>query len=215
MMAGTDRRLTDPAARSDTLTRRSFVVWGAIGGAGLASTACATSSLVTGTYKVGNDYEITLQAGWADISRWMVFRPRGLRLLTADGPLLNRLYVTEGLKPSEFIVRPQSREQPTPTYRGGMSSRELVEFVTDSVAAMGYVRVESREVRPATFGAAPAIRFDIAAATPEGLEIAGAALLAERAKRLYLMLYLAPREHYFAARLGDVEKVFASATLPA
>jgi hypothetical protein len=172
--------------------------------------ACATTT-VTGAYRVGRDYSVTLGSSWASLP----YQPRGLHLLTIDGPLLNSLYLTEGLSPGRFIVEPERRDRPTPTYRAGLSSRELVEFVADSVAALGYLDVETVSANPGKIGAADGIRFELAAKTARGLEIRGVGLIAERAGKAYTMFYLAPGEHYFEARLAEVESVFASATLAA
>jgi hypothetical protein len=58
------------------------------------------------------------------------------------------------------------------------------------------------------------VRFDLSTRTQAGLEIGGAALAARGADdKLNLMLYLAPREHYYARLLPDVEAAFASAAL--
>jgi hypothetical protein len=141
----------------------------------------------------------------------MVGRPKNVRLLSIDGPLLNRLYLTDGLAPGEFLLKPARKEQPTPTYRAGMAPTELVEFVADSVAALDYQRVETSNLRPTKFGGDNAIRFDISAQTTEGLNIAGTAMVAETGGKLYVVLYLAPREHYFAANLAEVEQIMASA----
>lgn len=99
----------------------------------------------------------------------------------------------------------------TPKVRTGMTSAERIEFVTDSIAAMDFQRVEAARPRAARYGGQPAVRFDITARTSEGLDLAGAAMAAEIAGKTYVILYLAPAEHYFAANLAEVEQVMASA----
>jgi hypothetical protein len=192
---------------SQTFVSRRTLLAGA---AGLALAGCATSGVVTGAYKVGPAYEVTLGDKWADISTWLGDRGPGVRLLTIDGPWLNRLYITEGLKPGQSMIRAPSRDRPNPTYRDNMSSRELVEFVVENVAVLGYQAPDSTNLRPAKFGVADGVRFEIATQTPRGLLIDGTALVAQRYGRLYVMLFLAPREHYFAVTLPEVEKIFAS-----
>lgn len=132
-------------------------------------------------------------------------------MLTIDGWQLNRLYVIDGLKSGDHIVRPASKEKPTPTFKSGMTPIEQVEFVTDSIAAMGYQRVEADGLRPVKVGESQALRADIVAKTPEGLDIAGIAQIAEINGKLYVILYLAPAEHYFEATRAEVESVMASA----
>jgi hypothetical protein len=178
----------------------------------LGLAGCATiASAPAGDYKVASGYTVTLGRQWSDLSSTIVGRPKNVRLLSIDGIFLDRLYLVDGLKPGEFIVKAASKDKPTPTYRSGMAPTELVEFVADSTAALDYQRVETSHLRPVNFGGTDGIRFDIAAQTNEGLDIAGQAIVAERAGKLYVTLYLAPKEHYYDAYLPEVEKVFSSA----
>lgn len=180
-------------------------------GALLALGACASiSNVPAGPMKVGSA-EVTLGRDWSDISTIMTGSVKKVRVLSIDGPLLNRLYVTDGLSAGEALIKAPSKDKPTPTLRDGMNSSERMEFVADSVAAMGYQRVETQRPRPARFGDAPAVRFDISARTEEGLDVLGTAMAAETGKKSYFVLYLAPAEHYYQASLPEVEKVIASA----
>jgi len=142
-----------------------------------------------------------------------VGRPKHVRLLSIDGPLLNRLYIADGLTSGQFLVKPMRKEQPTPTWTTGMSPSEQVEFVADSVSALDYQRVETSELRPVKVGAVDGMRFDISAKTAEGLDISGMAQVAESGGRLYLILYLAPSEHYFGAQKAEVEGIMTSARI--
>lgn len=176
-----------------------------------ALSACVTvTAAPTGAYKVGADYQVNLSHDWSDVSNIMVGRPKSVHLLSVDGPLLNRLYLSEGLIPGDFLVKPASKEQPTPTYRAGMTVREQVEFVADSVGALDYLRAETSNLRPAKFGDVDAVRFDITAKTKDGLDMAGAGEVAQTGGKLYVILYLAPAEHYYAAELSEVEAIFKS-----
>jgi len=183
----------------------------AIAAGALALTSCATVTAVQGPYEAGEAYTVTLNRQWSDVSAIMTQRPRNVRLLSIDGPLLNRLYIASAIEPDQFLVKPARRELPTPTFRADMTESELVEFVTDSVAALDYLRPEALNLRPENFGAHEGIRFEVQAQTPEGLNISGTALLARTGDRLHVMLYLAPSEHYFQRNLPDAESVFASA----
>lgn len=178
----------------------------------LALAACSTiTSVPVGDYKVSPTYTVTVGRQWADVTRTVFNRSKKVKILSVDGPLLNRLYLVEGLAPGEFIVKPLAKEQPTPTYREGMSPTELVEFVADSASALDYQRVETSGLRPAKFGSEDALRFDLTALTKEGLETNGSAVVAEKGGKLYVMLYLAPKEHYYGVLLPEVETVFGSA----
>lgn len=173
---------------------------------------CAVNSVApAGAYKMVKDYSVTLPDAWSDISNMMLNRPPNVRLLSHDGPLLDRLYLTDGLLAGQVMVKAASKEKPTPTYRAGMAPTEMVEFVADSVAALDYQRVATDALRPAKFGEADAIRFDITAKTSEGLDISGTALVSDRGGKLYVILYLAPTEHYYGAYLASVESIMGSA----
>jgi len=48
----------------------------------------------------------------------------------------------------------------------------------------------------------------------DGLDISGAALASEVRGMTYVVIYLAPAEHYFEATLGEVESIMASVRPP-
>lgn len=194
---------------SFTITRRA-ALWGA---AGAALSGCATSSLVPqGSYTANGAFRVTLQRPWSDLTNYMMPRPPGVRLLSIDGPMLNRLYLAT-IDPGGSLVRPRDRDTPRPTYRADMGDTEIVEFIVDCVA-VEFQSPESSALRPQSFGALPGVRFDLSSRTEAGLDIAGTALAARGANdKLNAMLYLAPCEHYYAQLLPDVEAAFASAAL--
>ena len=180
----------------------------------LALAGCASvTAAPAGRYQAGGGQELNLGRMWSDITPIIANRGKKVRVLSIDGPLLNALYVGSGLVPGDNVVRSYVKEQPTPLVRAGMSASERLEFVSDSVAAMGYQRVNLNRPRAATLSGTPGVRFDIDAVTSEGLEIKGAGLVAEVSGKLYLILYLAPAEHYFQASLPEVESVLASARI--
>lgn len=175
------------------------------------SACVSVTSAPAGAMKLGAG-QVTLGREWSDISQIMPARSKKVRLLSIDGPLLNRLYVTEGLAAGDYMIRAATKEHPTPLVRADMSVSEQIEFVADSVSAMDYQRVETARPRPVKFGQAPGVRFDITALTKEGLEMKGLGAVARGASgQLYVVLYLAPAEHYFAASLPEAESVIASA----
>ena len=172
--------------------------------------ACVTvTSAPAGPYAVGS-HAVTLGREWSDISVIMPWRPKNVRLLSIDGPYLNRLYIADGLKSGEFLIKPTSKERPTPVWKPGMTPVEQIEFVADSVAALDYQRVETTNPRPVV-GGASGLRVDVAAKTAEGLDISGVAQVTEADGRLYVILYLAPTEHYFAAQAPEVQRIMESA----
>ena len=182
--------------------------------AALVLTGCATVTAVpAGPYRVGGGYQVALGREWSDISAMMAGKTKKVRLLSLDGPLLNRLYLTDGLAAGDFLIKPQSKETPTPVIRSDMSPSERLEFIADSLAALEYQHVELVKPRPGAIGDTPGVRFDVTAQTKDGLDIRGAGLVAVRDSKVYVLLYLAPAEYYFQANLADVEAIMASARL--
>lgn len=190
------------------VTRRSIIA-AAAGGA--LAMGCATGGIAQGAYRAGDAFTITLNRPWSDLSAMLRPRPPGVRMLSVDGPLLNRLYLAS-LEAGQSLTRPSDRDTPRPLFRADMSDIELVEFVIDCIA-IEYQSPTSSALRPQNFGAAPGVRFDIAARTAEGLNISGTALVGRAEGKLNVMLFLAPSEHYYAALLPSVDATFASATL--
>lgn len=173
--------------------------------------ACAGGTLVTGPFKVGQAYNVTLQKTWSSVPLFDLNRE--VKYLTIDGPFLNNFYLTEGLAVGRSVVRTTRKSRPMPVVKTEMSETEMAEFVVDTVAAFGYEGVTSDNLRPAKFGSADAVRFDLSAKTDEGLEIKGISQVAMVGGKLHVMLFLAPGEHFFPTMVGDVEQVFASADL--
>ena len=179
----------------------------AVAACGLMLASCALITLApAGPYKVGKGASTTLDRDWADVSLLMPGQPKTVRLLSVDGPLLNRLYLSDGLIDGQPFVRPvRSREATTPVYRSGMGFTEQVEFIADSVTALGYERVATTAVRPVEVSGLRGVRFEITAFTKEGLEIKGIGQGVVKNDALYVAVYLAPGEHYFAVTRSNAE----------
>lgn len=174
--------------------------------------ACVSARPVSGAYASAAT-TITLAETWSDVSDYTQAQTPGSKVLTLDGPALNKLYLVSDIKPGQSIVRSVSKEKPTPVLRADLSFNEQVEFVTDSIAAMGYFRVETHDLRPQKIGAVDGLRFDFDAQTQEGLNIDGTALAAMSGGRFNLVMFMAPEEHYFPASKNRVEAILASTKL--
>lgn len=178
-----------------------------------AAAACAPiTSVPAGPLNLQGGHQVTLGRQWSDVSAILPQRAKKVRVLSIDGPMLNRLYVAEGLGAGEGLLRGASKERPAPTFHTDMGPNELVELTADSLAQLGYQRVATSELRPVKFGGHQGLRFDIEAQTESGLEIKGTASLAVINSKLYLIAYVAPAEHYFRAILPEVETIMGSAT---
>ncbi|HRD45971.1 MAG TPA: hypothetical protein PLF78_05760 [Caulobacter sp.] len=185
---------------------------GAAAGALLALAACAGIKAVPAGPYVHGGTSMTVGRTWTDLGL-VPGSPKALRMLTIDGPALNTLFVIDGLKDGEYIVRATSKERPTPTYRRGISPSEQVEFLADSTAAIGFQRVETDNIRPVTVSGVDGVRVDLTAQTAAGLNVSGTAQLVEVGGRLYILFYVAPTEHYFEATRAEVEAIMGSAKI--
>ena len=184
----------------------------AVLGAALALSACETVTLApAGAYAVGKGSGVTLSRAWSDFTP--ISGLKKVRMLSIDGPLLNRLYLSEGLVTGDYVVQPTNRrEATTPIYDASMSVTEQVEFVANSVTAMSYERVATSGVRPVQVNGQRGVRFDIEAATTEGLVIKGLGQAVKADDKLYVAIYLAPGEHYFAESRAAAEATMDSVT---
>lgn len=156
---------------------------------------------------------VRLGRSWSDVTPIFYGAEKKVRVLSIDGPALNTLFVATNLVPGDGLVRAASKDKPVPTIRKDMSDSELVEFVLDSVAAMGYQRPEAVALRPAASGDAQGLRFELATQTAGGLEISGTAEVLRADESVHTMLYLAPKEYYYESNLKEIEGIFQSLTL--
>lgn len=177
----------------------------------LTLAACSPISLApAGPYSVGGSPTVTLDRSWNDVSGLWLGKPKKMRLLSLDGLLLNRLYLSEGLVEGDYLVRPARREATTPVYAADMSITEQVEFVANSVTALDYERVETAAVRPLDITGQRAVRFELTARTKEGLDVRGLGQVLKRDDKLYVAIYLAPAEHYYQTSLASAEAAMTS-----
>lgn len=192
------------------MIRRAFVA----AAFAVALSGCASGGLVEpGPTQAGaGAFTVTPTRQWSDLTFLLNPRPPGVRMLSIDGPFLNRLYLAE-IQSGQSLVRPADRDTPRPLYRTDLTDTELVEFVIDCIA-VEYQSPTATALRPQMFAGRPGVRFDIETLTARGLRVSGTALVSRNGDRLQVMLYLAPSEHYYAELLPEVERIFASAATP-
>jgi hypothetical protein len=180
-------------------TARATLLGGLVGLA-----ACNPYKLVAvGPHEVAGRYRVQPQVEWNRRSD-----PAG-EVWTLHGEALDSLLLTSGLPDGDPLFRPPNVKD-LPSFRSGMSENEVMEFVVDSLARTGAMRVEAANLRPASFGGRPGLRFELSYATPEGLEMQGLASAAVVDGRLYLVLFRAPRQHYFGAASEHVDRLIES-----
>ncbi len=181
---------------------------------------CVGIVAASGTYKIGEAYTVQLARTWSDASTLISPNPRHVKVFTMNGWALDQLILTDGLPVGQSMVSQVSRNQrrtddkQVPLVRAGMSELELVEFVADSMAFWDMQQIQSEEVRPASFGPHEGVAFDISARRPNGLDMKATGVAAQAGDKVYLLLFISTREHYFDTLKADVDRIAASVRFP-
>lgn len=161
---------------------------------------------------------VTLSRDWTDISKLYYQRAKKVKILSLDGPDLNRLFISEGLSSKDpLMVHPQRGDRksaPAPRGKANMSFQEHIELVSTSLAVIDLQQVTTSSPKPVDLNGTRAVRFDITAKTSEGLDLKGIAQAASKGGLNYYIVYIAPTEHYYGAALNDVLATMNSAKLP-
>lgn len=153
------------------------------------------------------DLALETQLDWARI--------KGVRQeqWTIDGTPLNLLTVISRIKPGEhvFLTSRERRSRPDgPWFRAGMRPDEVRDIILDGLRQSGWANVSARDLRPASFGNVPGLRFDLDLDNPGGLVYRGLATAAERDGRLTVLVWIAPAEHYYGRDVEAVARMFDS-----
>ncbi len=137
-----------------------------------------------------------------------------VELWTRDGTLLNQLQFVGEVEPGQHVFRSRretKRRPDGPYFRDGMNGIELQALLLDALGELGAVRPAARALRPAKFGDGESVRFEVETANQDGLLYRGIAQASVHHERLYVILFLAPAEHYFERDRKIVESMFDSA----
>lgn len=179
----------------------------------LLLSACGTVAAVKpGPFEPYKELRVTLGETWTAYP--MASRTK-LRNLTIDGLTLNQLSFAGPIEDGESLIVTSrgDKEKLVPKFRSDMGEFELIEFVTDSLMAVGLENLKTRDVRAEPFGTLSGVRFDFGGSAASGLNYAGTAKLAVNDGKLHLILYYAPAEYYFGLHKAEVEKILRSVTL--
>lgn len=136
------------------------------------------------------------------------------RTWTQDGFLLDRLLIIPAVPGGEPIFRQTSISQALPLFEASMLPNEIQELVESSIVKLfgeGGAAVETRRLRPQSYGADRGIMFDVEVSLSDGPDYRGltGALVVD--EKLYLILYLAAEPYYFDKHVERATRVIKSA----
>lgn len=172
----------------------------------------AFAAVGPGPVKVGDVMTVSLDGKW-NRAPSMFAPPKG-EVWTAEGIPVDRLTFFVGLAENDALYRSQSAdEKKLPKFRAGMHPNEIVEFYEAYATADGS-SFTLIKLEPASFVGADGFRFEFQAVRKsDEVRLAGVGYGALRGGKLYMMVYTAPRIHFFPSYLPRVEAIARSARL--
>jgi hypothetical protein len=159
---------------------------------------------------VGDDITVDPQVQWAS-----VVDNRLSKVWTVDGFGLDELRFYTGVAERAPLLPIYGAERrDLGRYSATMLPDDVMELVSSTLAKTGNQQLRTEGLRPVPFGTVTGFRFDLEFTTADGLQMKGAALFAQRRKKLDLLLYMAPAEYYFDRYAQTVDRIFESVMVP-
>ena len=180
-----------------------------------ALAGCVSVKAVDGAMPVdvGDEISVSPQIAWAAAGG--VLTGGSSALWTVDGFGLNEMRFMTGIAAGDPLMRIANVDRKDMiAYSTTMLPDDVMEMVSGTLGKAGLRQVQTSALRPEPFGGATGFRFDLTYTTPDGLQMKGAVLFAQRRNKLDVILYTAPAEYYFDRYMPTVEKVFASVRVP-
>lgn len=178
----------------------------------LILSGCASFSKVEpGNAVARGKFSITLDVAW---NKWQGPQNDGGELWTRDGVTLDTLMFYGPVKAAEplWTVR-QRTEKSIPKFRANMQPHEIVELY-ESMATLDGSAFQLVKLLPTSFLDGDGFRFEFSMTRKnDELSMSGLGFGAVRGGELYLMVYRAPKLHFFARHLPSVEAIARSAKL--
>lgn len=178
----------------------------------LILSGCASFSKVeAGNAVARGKFAITLDAAW---NKWQGPFNEGGELWTRDGVTLDTLMFYGPVRKAEALWTVQQRtDKSIPKFRDNMQPHEIVELYESMVSLDGSV-FKLDKLQPTPFLGGEGFRFEFSMTRKQDeLAMSGVGFGAVRSGDLYLMVYRAPKLHYFARHLPSVEAIARSAKL--
>ena len=135
---------------------------------------------------------------------------------TLHGATLDALSFVGGLESGRPLVRWQRRQdiRQVPNFRADMTPPELASMIESYFRIRaGSVSFTMTGLQPRTFLGHPGFQFDYEHLGGDELNRRGRVVGAVIGERLYMILFDAPRSHYFGQIIPEVERIIESARL--
>lgn len=171
-------------------------------------------AVTAGPFALGNLEVETVDPLWNKAPRIMTGHLyKGSELWTRDGLLLDYLLLVPEIDAGEAIFRSRSKSLVYPKFRKDMLPNEIVELTESSLVKLNgpSVVVTSSGLRPFGLGEQRAVMFDLELTSAEEPRRFGRAVAFVKDERLYLMLYVATKLHYFDKHWGQALATMRSA----
>lgn len=156
--------------------------------------------------KISDTYSVSPQVKWSRVNNTFF---KNVEQWTVDGAGLQALMFINNVEDGQPIFRSR-RKVKIPVFRSSMNSLEIKELFENSMAAMQAQKVRVRKFKPAKFGGADGFRFTFSYKTKSGLDKRGVARGSVRKNKLYLVVYMGTRLHYFGKYRRAAEGVMRS-----
>jgi hypothetical protein len=137
---------------------------------------------------------------------------------TMHGVTLDGLTFIGGLEDGKELVRWQRRTdiRQVPRFRADMSPPEIAAMIESFYRIRaGSLSFDMTGLQPRTFLGQPGFQFDYRHLGGNELARQGRVVGAVIGRRLYMIMFDAPRSHYFPSLIPEVERIVESARLPA
>jgi hypothetical protein len=170
----------------------------------LAIAGCAVVTKVeSGRVSIDGEYTVQSPIEWARVALG------GENLWTVDGPALQSLRFVTALEDGDTLF-PVPDPEASPKFIKSMGPLEVVDFFQTSIGTLGGAGFRSRNFRPAQFGARQGFRFEFSYLTKDGLAMQGFTTGAVIEQKLYMIIYIGTRQHYFEKHRNDAESIVSS-----
>jgi hypothetical protein len=159
-----------------------------------------------------SDLEVTPSIDWNRLSGRIGKRTERW---TLDGPQLNEVTFFGGVRDGEPLVKERSKKRdPLPKFTSSTLLVEVPELLEGTYRThKKFARYETKKVEPTTFLGNEAVYFEFEFADDDGLTRKGEATATIIEGELYMVVFEAPRLHYFGKTIELFRALVSTAQL--